>query len=314
MVTITFGSFEPTSLFNPLIIKKLSWYWGQACSISLDQKSKDRRIENRTLCGYKDKGDEGWTLVTRRKRQTQFRLDSSSLLPKREKRRTQHRTSSKKKKSTREKTLLVLFAPSIEVLKQPTRRTITLTYYMPKGFLPKDDESSYMVTCYVTHAEDEPSEENLDISDKSSTSYENLDQGDEGLVIDVPVHLRLSDVLLLLENVRVTIAHALTNPAQHKGNLLFNNKEDNYASCMATITFTDEDLQLGSHPHNRPLYVMGHVREHKVRRILIDCGSIVKIMPIHTMRQIGISTDEQSHSKLTIQGFNQGGQCAIDIV
>jgi len=113
---------------------------------------------------------------------------------------------------------------------------------MPKGFLPEDDVSSYMVTCYATHAEDEPSKENLDISDKSSTSLEKMDQGDGSLVVDVSVHLSLSDVLLLPEDVTVVVAHALTNPAQHKGELLLNNKENEYASCMANITFIDEDL------------------------------------------------------------------------
>ncbi|KAL0444583.1 UNVERIFIED_CONTAM: hypothetical protein Slati_2181000 [Sesamum latifolium] len=31
--------------------------------------------------------------------------------------------------------------------------------------------------------------------------------------------------------------------------------------CMSTITFTDEDLLLGSKPHNRRLFVVGYVRE-----------------------------------------------------
>ncbi|KAL0302412.1 UNVERIFIED_CONTAM: hypothetical protein Scaly_3033400, partial [Sesamum calycinum] len=49
--------------------------------------------------------------------------------------------------------------------------------------------------------------------------------------------------------------------------------------CMSTITFTDEDLLLGSKPHNRPLFVAGYVREQKVNRILIDGGSAVNILP-----------------------------------
>ncbi|KAL0291273.1 UNVERIFIED_CONTAM: hypothetical protein Scaly_2643900 [Sesamum calycinum] len=36
--------------------------------------------------------------------------------------------------------------------------------------------------------------------------------------------------------------------------------------CMSTITFTDEDLLLGSKPHNRPLFVPGYAREQKVNR------------------------------------------------
>ncbi|KAL0295620.1 UNVERIFIED_CONTAM: hypothetical protein Sangu_3192300 [Sesamum angustifolium] len=50
--------------------------------------------------------------------------------------------------------------------------------------------------------------------------------------------------------------------------------------CIFTITFTDEDLLLGSKPHNRPLFVAGYVREQKVNRILIDRGSAVNILPL----------------------------------
>ncbi|KAL0352212.1 UNVERIFIED_CONTAM: hypothetical protein Scaly_1609900 [Sesamum calycinum] len=59
-------------------------------------------------------------------------------------------------------------------------------------------------------------------------------------------------------------------------------KEDssNADDCMSTITFTDEDLLLGSKPHNRPLFVAGYVCEQKVNRILIDEGSSVNILPL----------------------------------
>ncbi|KAL0405771.1 UNVERIFIED_CONTAM: hypothetical protein Slati_3891000 [Sesamum latifolium] len=59
-------------------------------------------------------------------------------------------------------------------------------------------------------------------------------------------------------------------------------KEDssNADDCMSTITFTNEDLLLGSKPHNRPLFVVGYVREQKVNRILIDGGSAVNILPL----------------------------------
>jgi hypothetical protein len=36
------------------------------------------------------------------------------------------------------------------------------------------------------------------------------------------------------------------------------------ANCHGKITFTDEDLLLGSKPHNRPLFVSGYIREEKV--------------------------------------------------
>lgn len=52
---------------------------------------------------------------------------------------------------------------------------------------------------------------------------------------------------------------------------------------------------------------MGHVLEKKINRILIDEG----ILPIHTLKEIDITTGELSESHLLIQGFNQGRQRSI---
>ncbi|KAK4400679.1 hypothetical protein Sango_1174000 [Sesamum angolense] len=80
---------------------------------------------------------------------------------------------------------------------------------------------------------------------------------------------------------------------------------------MSTITFTNEDLLLGSKPHNRPLFVVGYVREQKVNRILIDGGSTVNILPLRILKELGIPIDELSNSCHIIQGFNQGGQRTV---
>ena len=44
-------------------------------------------------------------------------------------------------------------------------------------------------------------------------------------------------------------------------------------SSTTRINFFDEDLLLGSTPHNRPLFIVGYIREQKVNHILIDDGS-----------------------------------------
>ncbi|KAL0350073.1 UNVERIFIED_CONTAM: hypothetical protein Sradi_4156500 [Sesamum radiatum] len=45
---------------------------------------------------------------------------------------------------------------------------------------------------------------------------------------------------------------------------LFEKEESSDADdCMSIITFTDEDLLLGSKPHNHPLFVVGYVCEQK---------------------------------------------------
>ena len=54
------------------------------------------------------------------------------------------------------------------------------------------------------------------------------------------------------------------------------------ASCNTAVTFTDNDLLLGSKPYNRPLFVTGYIREQKVRCIFVDGGSTVNIMPKST--------------------------------
>uniref|UniRef100_M1DNM7 Reverse transcriptase family protein n=1 Tax=Solanum tuberosum TaxID=4113 RepID=M1DNM7_SOLTU len=43
----------------------------------------------------------------------------------------------------------------------------------------------------------------------------------------------------------------------------------------------------------------------------MDEGSGVNILPIHTLKELGITTGELSESRLLIQGFNQGGQRSI---
>ncbi|KAL0461232.1 UNVERIFIED_CONTAM: hypothetical protein Slati_0010800 [Sesamum latifolium] len=83
---------------------------------------------------------------------------------------------------------------------------------------------------------------------------------------------------------------------------------------MSAMIFTNEDLLFGSKPHNMPLFVTCYAREQKVNRILIDGGSAVNILPLRTMKELGISMDELTNSRLMIQGFNQGGQRALCII
>ncbi|KAK4380814.1 hypothetical protein Sango_3028500 [Sesamum angolense] len=85
-------------------------------------------------------------------------------------------------------------------------------------------------------------------------------------------------------------------------------------NCMSTITFTDEDLLLGSKSHNRPLFVAGYVREQKVNRILIDGGSAVNILSMRILKELGIPIDELLNNRLMIQGFNQGGPRFVVII
>ena len=74
--------------------------------------------------------------------------------------------------------------------------------------------------------------------------------------------------------------------------------------CDTKITFTDNDLLFGETLHNRPLYMVGHVLEKEINRILINEGFGVNILPIHTLKELGITSGELSETRLLIRGFN----------
>ena len=61
------------------------------------------------------------------------------------------------------------------------------------------------------------------------------------------------------------------------------------AACMACIMFIDEDMQLGSTNHNRPLYVIGIIGDKRINRILLDYGSAVNLLPLKVLRAMGIT-------------------------
>jgi len=65
-----------------------------------------------------------------------------------------------------------------------------------------------------------------------------------------------------------------------------------HADCNIAITFTNDDLLLGSKPHNRPMFVTGYIREQKVKRTLVDGESTVNIMAKLAMNDLRITVDD----------------------
>ncbi|CAA0813575.1 Unknown protein, partial [Striga hermonthica] len=113
------------------------------------------------------------------------------------------------------------------------------------------------------------------------------------------------------------ISKACNMTNEHEAPLEENNRpevETHHVDNDSMMVFTDEDLLLGSKPHNRPLFVAGYVQEQKVNRILIDGGSAVNILPLRTLKELGMTIEQLGNSRLMIQGFNQGGQRALGII
>ncbi|XP_020410272.1 uncharacterized protein LOC109946528 [Prunus persica] len=132
----------------------------------------------------------------------------------------------------------------------------------------------------------------------------------------IPAPLSVYDALQMSRELREALVMALMNPNLYKScfksaDVHTTETSKFCASCLAAITFGEDDLLLGSRFHNRPLYVTGEVGGTTINRILLDCGSAVNIIPLKTLHAIGMSARQLSPSMLTIQGFNQLGQKAM---
>ena len=100
----------------------------------------------------------------------------------------------------------------------------------------------------------------------------------------------------MLKELRRALIQALMDPDDYKDQVdpvevdeVLLSSLNRCAACMACITFSDEDLQLGSANHNRPLYVTGRIGDKRINRILLDCGSAVNLLPLRVLRAIGIA-------------------------
>lgn len=91
-------------------------------------------------------------------------------------------------------------------------------------------------------------------------------------------------------------------------------KEALYAVHTASISFTNDDLLIGTAEHNRPLYVTGMCEGVKINRILIDPGSSINLMPLRTLKSLSLSVKRLSTERVSIQGFNQNSQRALGSV
>ncbi|KAG9453545.1 hypothetical protein H6P81_006449 [Aristolochia fimbriata] len=60
-----------------------------------------------------------------------------------------------------------------------------------------------------------------------------------------------------------------------------------------------------------PLFVSGAIKDRWINRILLDSGSAVNILPIQTLKNVGLVANDLQASSLMIQGFNQEGQRAL---
>ncbi|KAM1551305.1 hypothetical protein ACFX10_043456 [Malus domestica] len=117
----------------------------------------------------------------------------------------------------------------------------------------------------------------------------------------LPTHFSLEEALRLPNEMLKALVAALASLDDHEvqetKNEVLKLQPHEYAPCYAahnTINLTNEDLLLGSKPHNRHLFIFGYVVENKINRMLLDGRLAISIIPKSTMATIGIKVDELS--------------------
>ncbi len=55
------------------------------------------------------------------------------------------------------------------------------------------------------------------------------------------------------------------------------------------ITFTNEDMDVPYLDHRRPLYLSTTINEVQVRRVMVNTGSCINLVPLSTQRATKIS-------------------------
>lgn len=113
--------------------------------------------------------------------------------------------------------------------------------------------------------------------------------------------LTVYDALMMSPERRGTLVEVFLNPEEYQAFFAEQSmKEALYDDYMAAVTFTDDDLLLGTTEHNRPLYVTGTSQGTTINRILINPGSSVNWITLRKIRHLELDIQHLSQEKIVI--------------
>ncbi|XP_062213734.1 uncharacterized protein LOC133914699 [Phragmites australis] len=159
--------------------------------------------------------------------------------------------------------------------------------------------------------------EKLPTKEAKPSSSKALGNGDEGVEYNVIAHLKripallsVYDALMLMPDLREALIKALQAPhvyetAMAKHRLLSILAEAN------EISFSEEDKMVETNNHNRPLYIEGNIGSAHLRRVLIDPGSAVNLLPIRSLTRAGYTMDDLEPTSVVICGYDSNGSKAL---
>ncbi|KAK1644749.1 hypothetical protein QYE76_062554 [Lolium multiflorum] len=129
----------------------------------------------------------------------------------------------------------------------------------------------------------------------------------------IPALLSVHDALMMVPDLHEALVKALQAPelnevcmAKHRlfSNPLFVNE----------ITFGEEDNLIEDGAHNCPLYVEGNIGAAYLRRILIDPGSAVNILPLRSLKRAGFTEEDLESTDVMICGFDNQGKPTLGAI
>lgn len=128
----------------------------------------------------------------------------------------------------------------------------------------------------------------------------------------LPAKLSIYDALMLSKEMRESLVRALLDPEVCLAQLELTFSDSAlYLGNFPKITFTDEDLLLGTAEHNRPLDISVNVGRFKLSRVLVDPGASVNIMNLRVLAHLEIDVRQLSSDKMMLRGFNEQGERAL---
>ncbi|XP_028556574.1 uncharacterized protein LOC110106707 [Dendrobium catenatum] len=128
----------------------------------------------------------------------------------------------------------------------------------------------------------------------------------------LPAKLSIYESLLLSKEMRESLIKALLDPEICLAQLASTSKDEAlYFKEVSGVTFSDEDLLLGTTDHNRPLYIIVDVENFKLSRDLVDMGASVNVMNIKTLIYLRADSSKLSTDNLVLPWFNEKGERAF---
>ncbi|NAV33005.1 hypothetical protein EE071_28370, partial [Klebsiella pneumoniae] len=101
--------------------------------------------------------------------------------------------------------------------------------------------------------------------------------------------LSIYDALILSKEMKEALIKALLYPEIYLAQLMATEQHKAlYFKEVLRVTFSNEDMLLGTSDHNRPLYITVNVGNMRLSRVLVDPGASVNIMNIKTLAHLKV--------------------------